>query len=170
MDKILYSGNNYLTMKNIDKIFDDVKKQEDAYNRELLKRSKPKEELVVSIDCLVESVTGYVLQTEFHVQSERVFGGKSPSYSGGDSSHLEIRVKTDTATNKLVSRGLLPIQKGDTIRAYILKGEEEYERNIQALHTHNRRSHWVERNFSEEEKPFKIEKLVNDEVVATYFV
>lgn len=157
-------------MNNIDKIFDDVKKQEAAYNRELLKRSKPKEELVASIDCLVESVTGYVSQRRFHVQSEIAYGGKTPAYNAGDSSHLEICVKTDTATNKLACRGLLPIQKGDTIRAYILKGNEEYERNIQELHTHNRRSHWVEREFSEEEKPFKIEKLVNNEIVATYFV
>ncbi|HLC97917.1 MAG TPA: hypothetical protein VJC21_04010 [Candidatus Nanoarchaeia archaeon] len=155
---------------------EEERKEAERYNAELRTRAKTKEELMVLLECRVLSVEGYIAQSSFTPHSELRIGGTSPSYKTGDSSSLELAVESGTAVKHLHFKGLPPLEKGDTIRAYIFKGKEEYERVIIServpfiLRRFGPRTPTVlvEREFEENEQPFKIEKIRNGEVVATY--
>lgn len=168
----VFSGQNIVTLR----------REAQQFNLGLVKRAKPRTELIVSVDCLVESVVGYTQPVFITPNSEMVSEGSLPSYESGHRSYLEISVTTDSACpiKKLKSAGLPPIQSGDRIVAYILKGEEIREAETVMENVPNSiphagsavsqegKSHWVERDFKQEETTQKIEKLFAGRVVATY--
>lgn len=146
------------------------------YNARLRKRAKPKEELLIPVDCLVERVTGYTHEVSHTPHSEVRYGGSSPSYKTGMFLSLELSVQTGTPIETIKFPGWPPIEKGDKIRAYIFAGTEEHEKPLGSIseiidasvRLHKPASHWVQREFTETEEVQKIEKLRNNKVVATY--
>ncbi|MDP3639769.1 MAG: hypothetical protein Q8R53_01025 [Nanoarchaeota archaeon] len=149
----------------------------EKYNAGLRARAKTREELLVLLDCGVTAVVGHTSRGSFTPRSELVIGGSSPSYGTGDQSFLEISVTSETPVKQLHFRGWPPFEKGDRIRAYIFKGKEEWEQAFMfddqdfsglAFGARFGKTVLVERDFQEQEKALKIEKLRNGEVVATY--
>ena len=146
-----------------------------TYNARLKKKAKTYEELVVPVDCFVEYLSGTTSGKSITTKSEWRAGGSAPSYNAGDVQECTIDVRVDgTPIKHLYFKGWPPIQKGDTIRAYIFKGTEvrlkNEEEGLGALaEIRNPERVLVERDFDETEKPSKIEKLVNGEPVAEYF-
>jgi hypothetical protein len=161
-------------IKNIDdNFFDELAKEIEKKNEELRAKAKKREDLIVPVYCYVTSVEGYLSQRKMTPHSERMIGGKSPSYNVGDSSRLELLVDTKEGIKYVNFAGWPPIEKGDSIKAYFLKGElksEETKLGIQriSMRYNQLQSHWIERDFQETETALKIEKLRDGKVVATY--
>jgi hypothetical protein len=146
-----------------------IKEENKLFNRELKKRAKTKEELTVAIECVVKGIISYNLSTSVTPQSEMVYGGKSISYKTGNVSHSEIKILSDTTVKELKFGGCPNVEKGDKIRAYILKGKEEFEKKTFCIsYDNDQKAFLVGRDFKEEELTFKIEKLWGNEVIATY--
>ena len=137
------------------------------YNIQLEARVKTKEELVTSIDCVVESVDGYS-----STASVPCGGHFNTLTSGGHSNSLKIGVSSDTPVENLgFYGGWPPIEKGDQIRAYVYVGEKEWGKLTWSdidKGKSNPPCYLVERPLNPKEKPLKIEKLKDEEVVATY--
>ena len=111
------------------------------------------------------------MRGQFTPSSEMRLGGTSPSY-GTFSEYTELKMSSDLPVQRITMDGLLPLEAGDYIRAYVLRGTEEMERT-RGLSTRNYDrmcipKHWVEREWKEEEKALKIEKIRENKVVATY--
>lgn len=147
----------------------------EKYNKDLRARAKTLEELTIPVLCLVESIVGSASKIHHTPHSEMVYGGTTPSYHTGDALKTEISVKTSTPVTKIIFGGWPPIEKGDLIKAYIIKAKEEYEKlsfNIERLFCYQQHRQptplYVERDFKNEETAIKIEKLKNDVIVATY--
>ncbi len=162
------------------------------YNLDLAKRAREKEDLISAVECLVQRVEGTVYTNrKMTPGNEMRFGGSSPSYAVGDKSYLELEVESESAVRKITFGGLPPIEKGDKIRAYIYNGKEESEKEVELLVTllskknptiedeirasvekydirSKPRTYWVRRDFNEKEEAVMIEKIKNNEVVATY--
>lgn len=150
---------------------DYIQKEDEKYNADLQKRAKKPEDLIVPVYATIKSFDGNSSSTSFTPFSEMAIGGHSPRYQRGNSLNLEMRVETKTPIKRLHWGGYPPsLEVGDTIRAYIVKGIQETERGHSRLGPSYPAppSHWVSRNFQEEENPFKIEKLRKGKVVATY--
>jgi len=129
--------------------------------------SKDYKTFIVPIEVAVQSVVGYTSSTSFTPVSERVFGGSSPVYQGGQSSHLEIIVDRHPIVKKVLFAGLPSIEEGDIIRAYVFKAKVPEDTRL-LLEIHNISSlsikqrippKYVVRDFKPEERAFKIEKL-----------
>lgn len=159
------------------------KRNVDSVENTILKSQleiKPKEQLIVPVECTVESIVSSSYEGRFTPESELQYGGHSPSYSTGAHLNSEIKVNTaNTPIRMLEFHGWPNIERGNRIRAYVFKGKEEYleiEAKLKAElwdFTHRigeRRPKpiYVEREFEEKESPVKIEKLVDGFVVATY--
>lgn len=150
-------------------IRDTIELQKQQRILDLRARSKPKEELIKSIDCIVEFVKGTVQKTTYS-SGPLIIGGYNHTYAGGDQSQTEIIIASNTPVNTIYFRGWPPLEKGDRISAYIFKGKEEsedpewipYPSCIKPI------SHYVEREWQEKETAIKIEKLRNKKVVAEY--
>ena len=143
------------------------------------KTTQQKEQLIVPVECTVESIVSSTYNGRFNPQSEVCYGGHSPSYNTGNFLHSEIKVNTaDTPIRILEFPGWPHIERGDRIRAYVFKGKNEYATlhdKVTAdlgafIHSIGKKpkSVYVERPFEENESPVKIEKLVGGFVVATY--
>lgn len=161
--------------KAIERIEAEGKKEEER--RAWLKtNAKPKEELIVRVECTVESIISSTYQGRFTPESEVRYGGHSPSYGTGNYLCSEIKVNTtNTPIKTLEFSGWPHIERGDRISAYIFKAKEEYNPEIsvaeflqEKLTYQKPKPIYVERDFKEKETPVKIEKLVNGFVAATY--
>lgn len=134
------------------------------------------EEFVKVVEGKVVFVKGTVKSTSFTPQSEMVFGGESPVYSGGNVYTLEIALESVSAVKKLNFEGWPHLEKGDEIKAYVFAGEESaYSRGMRPLRNSSRglfekreSPEYVARELKEQELAFKIEKVKNNEVVASY--
>lgn len=154
---------------NIGDLFVRLNKKAIRHNKKLRARAKNQEKLTVGLECTVLEVNSYQASTSFTPRSELVLGGTSPSYGGGHTYQTEIKVESGTLVEKLQFNGWPHLETGDQIRAYILKGQPEYEKQVMGNGTFgNEKSHWVEREYEATEKPSKIEKLRDGKVVATY--
>jgi len=135
---------------------DDILKQIEKHNEDLRARAKPYESLIVPIECSVQHVNGSRKKTT-------------------------LEVLTQSPVKTLTFYGLPPLEKGDMIRAYVFKGEELHEKlpdDPFSLNNHpwGRKkcyspmppSHYVERDLQAKEAAVRIEKIRNNEVVATY--
>ncbi len=56
------------------KVLKNREKERVQYNKDLRKRAKTYEELIVPVDCIVQKVTGYISSTSFQPRSERRYG------------------------------------------------------------------------------------------------
>ena len=166
MDELLGPLDQKIDLDLLTKANDQAKK----YNEQLRTKAKTEAELTVGLECTVQEGNFYQGSTSFTPRSEMVIGGHSSSYSGGHTYHSEITVESETLVEKLQFKGWPPLEAGDTIRAYVLKGKQEYEKNVMDSGTwdNTSHSHWVERDYQATEKPSKIEKLRDGRVVATY--
>jgi|SRR3989344_688725 len=155
-------------------------KDANEYNQILRARSKRPDELVVSVTGLVRSVVNTVKPLSYSFEEFR-FGTNPKQHVTGYEFRSKIEIgETNTPVTKLTFYGWPNLQSGDTVKAYILKGEELEEKAAtlaeqvtddleQAGAIRLRRSHhWIDREFREVEEPFKLEKLVNDQVVVSY--
>jgi hypothetical protein len=138
----------------------------EKYNSKLRRNAKKQEELLSSVDFIVNSVVGRVYQSQY-VTDSIMMGGKSLGHKTGDISLLELKVcSSDTPIKELAFPGLPPIQAGDTICAYIFRGQSMQE--LDSYGHANGASCFVKRPFEEKEIPLKIEKLKEGKVIATY--
>lgn len=162
----------FMSLKEVDPkdIVKKINEEYEKYNQDLRAKAKTKEELTVGLECTVLEVNGYQGSTSFTPRSEMMIGGSSPSYGGGHTYRTEIKVESGTLVEKLNFKGWLHLEAGDGIRAYILKGQEEAEREpFSGINFHSDpKTHWVERDYQPVEHPAKIEKLRNGKVVSTY--
>ena len=73
-------------------------------------------------------------------------------------------------TKRIIFPAILPLEKGDFARVYILKGEYKSEKTGRLMFSDgdDRSRHFVERDYLEEESAFKIEKLRDKRAIATY--
>jgi len=157
-----------------DDLFESARQKSEQYNLDLQAKAKTKEELTVGLECTVLNVNGYQGSTSF-TPSDLPIGPYSgvSSHKTGDVYKLELLVDSNSPVQKLIFRGCWPLEAGDTIRAYILKGKEEAEKLsfgpscYDPLHQ-GPRTHLVEREYQPVEQPSKIEKLRDGKVVATY--
>ena len=153
---------------SIDDLFESARHATEKHNQDLRVRAKTKEELTIGLECVVEEVNCYQGSTSFTPRSEMMIGGSSPSYGGGHTYQIEIKVNSKTLVEKLEFNGWPHLEAGDTVRAYILKGQTEYEKSFEIDLHHNPPSHWIGREYKPAEHPSKIEKLRDGKVVATY--
>ncbi len=144
--------------------------------------AKPKEELITQLECLVTEVTCYTKPTAMTPDSEIRIGGHSPRYATGLMSETILSVYTDSPVRRITMPGIYPLENGDQIRAYILKGVLKEEQRsvpprretippspvVPAPPRRLPQKHWIERDWHEDEKAVKIEKLRAEQVVATY--
>ena len=84
----------------------------------------------------------------------------------GKFSSLEIIVKSETPVKKLNFQGCWPLEKGDSIRVYV---DLLIPNHGLSLSESLREEPSYREKLNEQESPAKIEKLRNNEVVATYF-
>lgn len=160
--------NNPLGDVSLDDLFASARHETEKYNQDLRAKAKKKEELIVGLECVVQEVNQY--QSTGHASSGEVRYGGPPvsSYKTGNFLRSELSVSSDSPVQKLEFQGWPHLEVGDTIKAYILKGQKEYEKGFGVDLHHNPPSHWVERDYQPVEKPSKIEKLRDGKVVATY--
>ncbi len=147
-------------------LFESARHETEKYNQDLRTRAKTPEQLTEGLECVVEEVNDY--QGSTSVTDEPRMGGPSTSQKTGHVYRTEIRVLTGTFVKKLKFKGWPHLEAGDTIKAYILKGQKESEKSFEVDLYHNPPSHWVERDYQPIEQPSKIEKLRDGKVVATY--
>lgn len=148
------------------------RQEDEQYNQDLRSRAKTPEQLTQGLECTVLEVNDYQGSTSFTPRSEIVIEGHSSSYRGGHTYRTELKVQSDTLVEKLEFKGWPPLEAGDTIRAYILKGKQEAEKSFgpscrDPFHQGSQ-THLVERDYQPVEHPSKIEKLRDGKVVATY--
>ncbi len=124
----------------------------------------------VAVVCIVDKATGYTRAVHHTPHSEIRYGGHTPSYRTGETMRLELEVLTNTPVKKILFSGWPPLQKGDSIIAYVLKAEVKHDptKRIMIGSQYKFQTYMVDRDFKEEEIASKIEKIVNGEVVATY--
>lgn len=149
-------------------LLEEIETENDRYNQKLRAKAKKSEELTIGLECTVLEVNGYQDSTSFTPRSEMMMGGSSPSYGGGHVYQTEIKVKSETLVEKLEFAGWPNLEAGDTIRAYILKGQEEAEQGFGGRFNDYPKTHLVERDYWPVERPTKIEKLRDGKVAATY--
>lgn len=155
----------------VEQVRKEAEQEINNYNQDLRARAKNPEQLTVGLECTVLEVNYYHDSISFTPYSDMVFGGNSPSYSGGHVYRTEIRVNSGTLVEKLSFKGWIPLEAGDLLRAYITKGKKEFEKgelNFDSEYTPFQPAHFVERDYQPEECPSKIEKLRNGNVAATY--
>ncbi len=156
---------------SLDDLFESARHKTEKYNQELRAKAKSPEQLTVSLEGVIEGIDFYQSSVLFTPASETVIGGKSPSYSGGHVNYAEIKMQGETKIEKLQFNGWPHLEAGDTIRAYIFKGQKEYEKLFEFFEVdsyHHAPFHWVERDYLAVEHPSKIEKLRDGKVAATY--
>ena len=138
------------------------------YNKELVSKAKKREDLIVPVKCLVKCVIGYNTKISISPVTPNTVGCRQAEYRTGNCSSLEIEVKTNTVIEKLLFNGWPPIENGNKIVAYIIKGREEYKKDLMGIPIKNEKSFFVEREFDETEIPLKIQKVGYWGVLATY--
>jgi len=166
LDELLKPLENF-TEQDVKEQIEKLEQETKQYNEDLRARAKTPEQLTEGLKCTVLEVNEY--QDSTHVYGEWRSGPMRITNTG-NTYHTEIRVKNGTLVEKLKFNGWPSLEKGDTIRAYILKGQEEAEK----LHFEfkdpyqDAKTHLVERDYQAVERPSKIEKLRDGKVVATY--
>ena len=140
------------------------KQEDEQYNQELRTRAKTPEQLTEGLECTVLEVNGYQGLT---FASGEWREGPMRSFSSGHTYRTEIKVESGTLVEKLKFKGWPHLEAGDTIKAYILKGEKQAEKQFGPI-DRTPKAHLVERPYKAIENPFKIEKLRDGKVVATY--
>lgn len=150
-----------------------AEKEREQYNLELRARAKTEEQLTVGLECTVVDIHSYQSSTSFTPSSEIVLGGRSPTYGGGHVYRTEMKVESGTLVEKLEFAGWPPLEVGDSIKAYVMKGKPEPEKHSLGSFCNDSfdqepKTHLVERDYQATEQPSKIEKLRNGKVVATY--
>ena len=165
---------NSLSELDVKNILENAQSEEEAYNTNLRSQAKKKEDLITPLECLVTEVLSYTKVVEMTPQSEMRLGGISPHYITGIISNTELTVCTDGTVRKIMMPGILPLESGDQIRAYIVKGEMEAEQHTLTPAPRYQRDkpvlHLIARDWKEEETAVKIEKMRSDKVVATYTI
>lgn len=101
-------------------------KERDKIQKELLAGEKKPEELIVPVNGLVKKVTGRNYSTSIH-QSNGVYGpgSYSTTTNTGYQKRLTIEIESQTPLRIIKFYGDCPLQKGDEITAYIIKGKFE---------------------------------------------
>jgi len=117
-----------LTEKDIHKIRKDFIEKREIEERELVKLSKPIYDLVVEARFTITDVLNESYSTNIRPMSEIVVGGHSPSYEGGYTSKLTLRVVPLNLPNpvkELEFHGYSIVKAGDLILAKIPRYEEK---------------------------------------------
>ena len=148
-----------------------INEENEKYNQDLRAKAKTPEQLTVGLECVVEEANFYQSTGQASGGTVR-YGGSNSSYKTGHFLRTELSVKGDSLVQKLEFKGWPPLEAGDTIKVYILKGKQEPEKSFgPSCHdpfNQGPRTHLVERDYQPIEHPSKIEKLRNGLVVATY--
>lgn len=163
--------NNPLGDVSLDDLFASARHETEKYNQDLRAKAKQKEELTVGSMFLIKKPTYFQSSTSISPLSENFIGGSSSTYQGGHVYSVELLVtpiQFNGPVEKLLFNGWPPLEAGDTICAYILKGQKEYEKAFMVDFHHDPPFHLVERPYQSVEQPSKIEKLRDGKVVATY--
>jgi len=124
--------NNSAMEKKMEELLRDpnrMQKAEESRRQEIAEleaRSKELDELVVVENFTVEDVVSECCGTAFTPHSEIIIGGKSPSYEGGFTSNLTLKVTPDNAipVRTLNFKGSSVVRAGDYISAEILRCDE----------------------------------------------
>src|SRR3989344_7176894 len=87
-------------------------------------------ELIYPINCTVKSVAGCSRKIYNTQLSELVVGREAPNQDMRQNLNLEIDIESSDApaVKRINFPGWPPIEKGDRIRTYILKGVEKHPR------------------------------------------
>ena len=137
---------------------------------ELRKQSKSLSKLVYAHEFRVQEVLGSSYSTSFTPHSERIIGGPSPKYSGGDISELVLKVEaldSPVPIKEILFSGNSPLLSGNIIRAKIpayleKKLELFYDSDMPELKA------YVPRPFNQREKAIEIQILgENNKVIRT---
>jgi hypothetical protein len=135
--------------------------------------ARPIEELVIQLPCLLTLPPLYYSeQMSVSPESEAMIGGSGRSYDSGISQRtiMEIDCPRYQVKTLLFDGGWLPLEKGDTIQAYVIgASEREYFLPRKDIFNSSTSKCFVPRDLSSEEKAFRIEKLRGLDVVAVYF-
>ena|SRR3989344_5359969 len=150
-------------------------------NQELLNAAKPKEELIVALNCHVLSSTEYYRNVSVHVQSEMMIGGVNPTYKAGQQALLELLVYCyqypDLKT--VTFKGNPAIETDDHIKAYVFLGEAKYLKDEADIFYFSDNPmfpkevkrgdpFYVLRKVKEKELALKIEKIRGNRVLKTF--
>jgi len=167
-----------------------LQKEADKYNSELEARARKKEDLIIPVELAISAVRFYGSGNRTFTPSfERHYGGISPEYPLGDSYSCEFDVTSLTKIKKLSFIGWPSLEADNKIRAYIFAGEEKGKKYVQEWGPFGPRVEevkrddfskmnypqvdnpfvFVQREFNDQERALKIEKLNNlGNVVATW--
>ncbi len=138
------------------------------YNRELKENSKSEDQLTVKVECFVKGPvtvkTSYIRQVD--PNHDLLEGRFQRTYPLGQITTTTVPI-SHRQIKELVYPGLLPLQEGDQLMAYVLKGEEKREK-ISPFEEKRWPIYLVEREFKESELVRKIEKVKFGKIVAMY--
>lgn len=146
---------------HMENLKEKVKKEAEEFNSDLRKRAKPTEDLKVFVECDVKMVYMYFRRMSHTPRSEVRIGGTSPSYNTGLMATTRLEVNTKEGVKIIKMTGTPHLSRGDKIRAYVFKGQEVSEKSTELFGAYRRRlnSHFIERDWEEEEIAFKIKKI-----------
>src|SRR3989338_3085881 len=167
-----FNGENFLR---------DKKKEQEAYNRDLRLMAKKPSDLISSFDCKIKNVFGEIEpvceRKHFSVSDTLIGPGtfSQKEYSPPITGHIQnLKLEVFAWDNKIhvkriIFPAILPLEKGDFIRAYVIKGEYKSEKVGASLFDNEEGDKYlVERDYLEEERAFQLDKLVDSQVVACY--
>lgn len=169
--------------KNVKKLNLDlmIAKSNEKYNKDLRKRSKPKESWIVAQNCTIYSIKSVFIKRNVNPVSGIMMGCNSPGYDAGMAIRTTIGIKQNPAyggpndpVEILYFDGGVNLEKGDSIIAYFEKykiEEEKWRSGIIVDGAVRNKIHYVDRELKKEETVQRIQKLSNNklrEVLAEY--
>jgi hypothetical protein len=149
---------------DVDEMIQDSMKTEKQEIADLESRSKELHERIATENFTVNSIIARTRPTSFTINSEMVMGARSPTYEGGFTSQLVLKVSPDNKNipiKSIIFNGFSIIKAGDYIAAQILKYETEiitprYSGNG------NKRFFYIDRDFNIEEDAIELALLSED--------
>jgi hypothetical protein len=148
----------------------------EKFNQDLRSKAKTQDELIVPLECKVESALKFSDKTyllDKKLENNEIQINCDVKYENG----VTLLVSNNEKVKRVMFSQWPNLQKDDLIRIYVYKGEEISEKNYpntpfnltESIPPKDLPTHYIERNWQETEKPILIEKLVDGEVVDTYF-
>jgi len=147
------------------------------YNQELLSAAKPREELIIPLNCYVSSATEIYREVHFYTRSELIVGGSTPSYNGGQQASLELMVDCPghPELKTIFFSGNPAIKTDDWITAYVFMGEAKYLQDENSVPDLSRSRFldtelplYVLRAVRERERALRIERVRGNKILKTY--
>ena len=150
-------------------------------NQELLNAAKPKEELIISLNCHILSATEFYKDIDLRIESEFRAGASIPTYNTGQQTTLELMVDCYKypELKTILFFGNPGLETDDHIKAYVFLGEAKYLTDAADIFDFSDNPMfskeakmgdplYILREVKEKEQALKIEKVRGQRILKTY--